>query len=338
MSRIYIDRDKVSAVYTPEMLPLIKCQRNCEGLISGEMYSLPTESVDGIETQKRIYKLLGIVRSYRGYDIDSAIVKQVSGPQSMLFEIDRTMARELGVTYEPRITILPINMNWVHEDSNVDFVELNQDDLSSYPSQNGYINNIIIKLSGFNSFRDTHIITPNNRMLTRRNFLSSFEINYAFDIDENGPIQIGDRICHEDFDIVTNQIDTNPNRENFICDENGDIYIRINLVGKSVKAETLKNKSIHDLFRISWREGTENDVQLQNLYYQDEPIESISPTNGLIRAYNDIVEIYQNGSWHRIDKNQLIGKVDFSKPINLSSTSRSRVNNPYGMYLKWPFG
>lgn len=330
MSRVYQGRDYIECVFNNDLIPFIKCQNNCNGIVEGELYSLQSPSFDGVEMEKKVYKILGIIGKYHGVDINSVIVKQVSGAESTIFEINRLMAKELGIQYEPKIFLLPYNLNWHHEETPLNIDNFNPNDLSTYPNQNGYINYIIVKLSGFNAYRNTHIITSSGRMLQKDHFLNTFHCYYSFDLDEDGPINIGGRakidIISDQIDDMTmennNQAKTYSSRFGYLCDRNGNVWVRIDLVGKGVKSETLKDKNINDLFRFCWSE----DDRITNTISNDTiPIPNFSgflrsaindlehglahtAIKGLVRELNGRFEQYDGNRWVHISENSLRGK------------------------------
>lgn len=321
--KIYQGKEYVECVFNNDLIPFIKCQNNCSGIVKGEIYSLQSPSFDGIEMEKKVYKVLGIVFKYHGVDINSVIVKQISGTESTVFEINRLIAKELGVQYEPKIFLLPLNLNWQHEECPLDMNNFNVNDLSTYPSQNGYINYIILKLKGFSAYRNTHIITPNGKLMDKLQFISNLKCHYIFDVDEEGPIQIGDTakfeiITEEIYDLLGHKEDNKPtysSRQGYLCDPNGDIWIRIDLVGKGVKTSTLQNKNINDLFRFSWIEedrfrNTQN-IPLPNFSnIMENAMKGLASTaiKGLVRELNGRYEEFNGNRWVRINENNFRGR------------------------------
>lgn len=330
------NKNCVEAVYSKDLIPFIKIENTKDDneLVVGERYALGYKSCDGIEIPRKVYEIHAVIEIFKSKPLYCVVAKQIEGPTSTIYEINRSICNDLGIDYESNLQLLPMAMNWEKITAEIsDEVEFNPNDMSTYPSQGGYVNFIVVKLSGFASYRPTHIITSNGTTLTSKEFLKTFSVTFQYDVDgDKSLVEIGKTVKHS---IITNELEEfavghphiNP-RKGCLCNENGDMYVRLDLSGLRIKPEMLKDKTINDLFLFSWVETKTLD-EPQLLYPKTEfddfhdLISSIGQTfedtfterppfevkEGMVRrdSYGRF-EIFDGYRWRRTSEQSLRGK------------------------------
>lgn len=250
------NKNLIEAIYHKDLIPIINLnQSSSKKLVVGQRYYIQGSSCDGLNMPIKQYEIVAIVKKFHNFDLNYVVVKQVGGERTTIFELPRNLCTDLGIDYEEHLQLLPMSMNWklVTEEISDNNQEFDPNNLSTYPSQYGYVNYIILKLGGFSSYKPTHIITSNGTMMLTKDFIKNLCVTYRYDIDgDKKKVELGDNVK---FDIITNEV-SNPTmeRRGCLCDENGYIYLRINLVGKNITNEMLNNLSAKDIFDIFWIE------------------------------------------------------------------------------------
>ncbi len=244
-------------------------------LVIGQHYSLKGIECDDFTMPTKIYELVAILDTVNGINVDSVIMKQISGPSGVIFTLTKTDCSDLNIPFQQGLQIFPKNMQWnlVVEDKKEEQKLIDTNNLSTYPTSpvDGTVRNIIIKLDDFTSYRASHIITSNGKLLTVKDFVSSLIIKSISNIDSIDMCSSFNRNENIPFRIITKQIGAPRYGENCIADKNNHLFIELDLSKPTklknqtvddyigVSPKILDNKSINDLFEISWIEPEENN-------------------------------------------------------------------------------
>jgi len=268
-----------------EMLKGVKADdANGEEFIPGAIYSLGTESVEGVEFGCIYFKLYGVVKEYKGVNLDSLILKEVGvdengniveGVNSIgrrKFSISPSMCKMMGIKYSPGFELWPINSGFKKidiEDIKDNTAEIVYEDMSTYPTSDmdGTIRKIILELHGFSPYNNSHIITPTGAMIPTNDFISSLTIFARQNIStDNGcaGFRIGECLP---FKIVGRD---NGSKVFSICDDKHNIYVEVDLTKKSFNANTpdgvvgvahtaLDGKDVDDVIGVKWDEANDEN-------------------------------------------------------------------------------
>lgn len=257
---------------------------NGEEFVPGAIYSLGKESVEGVEFGHLFFKLYGVIKEYKGVNLDSLIVKEIGLDENgnvvegvntfgrRKFSISPSMCKMMGLKYSPGFELWPINSGFERVD--VEKVvenskEINYGNMSTYPTSDidGTIRKIILELHGFSPYNNSHIITPTGAMIPTNDFISSLTVFARQNIStDNGcaGFRIGEKFP---FKIVGR--DTG-NKVFSICDDKHNIYVEVDLTKKSHNANTsdgvvgvahtaLDGKDVDDIIGIKWDESNDEN-------------------------------------------------------------------------------
>ena len=255
---------------------------NVTDFTPGSIYAIGREKIEGVEFGDIYFRIYGVVREYKGVDLNSVIVKEVvidedgnaiegENPTGRRkFSIPPSMCKMLGIEYSPGFELWPINSGFVRVDVD-DLVEkeeeeINYGNLATYPTSeiDGTIRKLILELHGFSPFNQSHIITPTGAMIPTEDFISSLTIFARQNIStDNGcaGFRIGETLP---FKIVSRQKN---DKVLSICDENHNIYVEVDLTKESFNANTddgvigvahtaLDGKDIDDVIGVKWDESS----------------------------------------------------------------------------------
>ena len=239
--------------------------------MKGEKYSLSGVSCEGFEMPEKVYKLIGIHDSYDGIDINSVIVKQISGDKDKIFTLSKNDCACMGIEYEEGLQLFPKHLNWKRVK---DIIPFDKSNLGTSPKSDidNTIRYVVLKLNGFKDYVDGYILTPSGKIIKESQFADSFKIvsdepivyekpsgtlqnrNQGLRLSENTPLEA---------ELVYPKGITF-SHGNFISNDDS-IFIMIKLAAKingattldglsGVKSENLEGFNPNDHFTISWDE------------------------------------------------------------------------------------
>jgi len=274
-----------------EMLSDVKINDNSRNYFRvGEVYSIGSESVEGVEFEKSYFIVCGVVDEYKGCKINSLILREVTIDEEgkisdcvnhcgrKKFSIPPSMCKQFGIKYMPGFELWPMNSGFKHVDLNkLNIKDINYANMSTYPTSkiDGTIRKILLELHGFSSYNASHIITPTGAMIPTDDFISSLTIFARQNIStDNGcaGFRIGDKFP---FKIVSRK---KGDEWSSICDEKHNIYVKVYLSQKSLNAATsdgkigiaqtaLEGKDIDDIIGVKWDESSdENNINQQGTF------------------------------------------------------------------------
>lgn len=291
----------------------------------GGIYAIGRDKVEGVEFDNIYFKVYSIVNEYKGVNLDSVIVKEVSIDENgnvientnptkrRKFSIPPSMCKMLGIEYSPGFELWPIKSGFVKVNTD-DFVEKEEKDivysnLSTYPVSeiDGTIRKIILELHGFSPFNNSHIITPTGAMIPTSDFIYSLTIFARQNIStDNGcaGFRIGE--CFP-FRIVGRETD----KKIFsICDNNHNIYIELDLAKKSMNANTsdgmvgiahtaLEGKDIDDVIGVKWNEKNDENAPKKEMTAAID-VDTDKIFEALDKHFSNMDNLFSRSIWNGI--------------------------------------
>jgi hypothetical protein len=129
----------------------------------GGMYVLQGTTCDDFDMPIKVYEVKKVLDVVDGINLNSIIVKQVSGPTSTIFSLTKGDCKILGIPFETGLQIFPQSQGWIKyygelpEESKE--VEFDASDYSTYPCCiiDGTIRRTTLKLFGFEMINDSII-------------------------------------------------------------------------------------------------------------------------------------------------------------------------------------
>lgn len=143
--------------------------------IEGENYSLKGVSCDGFEMEEKVYKLVKVVDDFYGTNINSVIVKQISGEQGIIFTLSKNDCDYHGIEYEKGLQLFPKNLPWTRVKEKITF---DKNNLSTTPVSDidNTIRFILLRLDGFKDYLDGYVLTPSGHLITEKHFIDTIRV------------------------------------------------------------------------------------------------------------------------------------------------------------------
>ena len=235
--------------------------------IVGEKYSLRGVSCEGFEMPEKVYELVAIHDKFDGIDINSLIVKQVSGDQDKIFTLSKNDCEHIGIEYENGLQLFPKYLNWKRVKEIVPFDSRN---LGTTPVSDidNTIRYVLLKLNGFKDYTDGYVLTPSGKLIKEAQFEKTLRIVSNEPIVYEQPTAKTNGVRLEEYRPLEIEIaypkGLTYNHGNFISSED-TVYVLIKLVqplkdptlidGKSgIERVNLEGFNPNDHFTISWDE------------------------------------------------------------------------------------
>ena len=338
--------ENVAAIYDSVLTPILDLNNNHtqrEKMVVGNNYYIENE-FDKTNINK-VYELKHVV-SKNG--VIYLVVKKAKGFNFSIYTLSPTLCEYLNIPFEEGLTVMPNTCNWKRYYYPItENLEFNPNDLSTYPTQDGLINFMIVKLSGFQSLRKHHFVTPNNNEIDPQTFLKSLRVTFKYDLDgaKNNVITTTKKIA---WDLLTFE-DDDITREGCICDKEGNLFLKLDLREFDITPSMTCGLSAADIFKFSWVEEnveereieeaivTEESPLRQDLFsklfgkdYNDEQSqmnvdEVIKPINGMVRinptSRGFLYEIYQNGRWLSMTREEFERQKNSGKIVPIDPTN-----------------
>jgi len=247
-------------------------------LVIGERYSLTGSPCEGFQMDERIYELIGKVDTFNGVDVNSLIVKQVGGMESVKFALSKSDCDDIGIEYQKGLILLPRDLSWKHVHETIPFNPL---DVSTSPlsEKDDTIRYVLLEVKGFKDYNRGFVMTPNKMLLKEDDLANSLRvvtkrpIVYGRDgLKINEGVDLARSIAYpkSPFFIFNNG--------NFIA-SNGSMYILINLTrfdndenrNRGVDPTYIEGLHPYDLFTIMWDE--KDAYTLDEIKKKNEEIE-----------------------------------------------------------------
>ena len=94
---------KYDKIYKPEDLNSLRV---------GGRYFLYEKPCEGVEMPISLYECKHIIHNFGSVELNSVIMKQLEGEEDMIFSLTRDDCKNIGVEYEPKLQLFPINFSW----------------------------------------------------------------------------------------------------------------------------------------------------------------------------------------------------------------------------------
>ena len=252
-----------------------KDESEVQEFIPGQIYYIERDAIEGVEFGRIYFLVYGIVKNYKGVNLNSLVVREVGLDENgkfvedinitgrRKFSISPSMCKLFGIEYRPGFELWPMTSGFKKVD--IDEIldeELNYGDMSTYPtsSVDGTIRTILLELHGFSPYNSSHIITPTGAMIPTEEFTSSLTIFARQNIGTDNGCAGFMKDETLPFRIVTREGTFS------ICDENHNIYVEVLVTKPSHNVNTkdqkigisktaLDGKDIDDIIGVKWDES-----------------------------------------------------------------------------------
>ena len=200
--------------------------------IVGEKYALKGTSCEGFEMPEKVYELVAVHDEFEGVNINSLIVKQVSGDQDKIFTLSKNDCEHIGIEYENGLQLFPKHLKWRRVK---DIIPFDPKNLGTTPRSDidNTIRYILLKLNGFKDYADGYVVTPSGKLIKEKQFEKTLRITSNEPIVYEQPTPKFDGLKFEEnkpFNIeIAYPSILNYNHGNFISSENS-VYVLIKLV------------------------------------------------------------------------------------------------------------
>lgn len=266
-NRFILPKELFEAVDFTDMGVVEEAKNAVPTFIIGEKYSLKGVSCEGFEMPEKVYELVAIHDEFDGININSLIVKQISGDQDKIFTLSKNDCDHIGIEYEKGLQLFPKHLNWQRVKDVIPFESSN---LGTTPLSDidNTIRYVLLKLDGFKDYADGYILTPSGKIIKEKQFENTLMVTSNEPIVYTNPTnkQNGIRIQEGtplDIKVVYPKT-LNFNHGNFISNED-TIYVLITLAKRVIKRDAidglygvekdlLEGFNPNDHFSISWDE------------------------------------------------------------------------------------
>ena len=255
--------------------------------------------------KKSVYQIVG-------YDDDtnSFVLRIVDVLPSVIYPITKQICEKMKIPYEKNLVMLPANIGWKKYIYEIEYDDELSTDLGEYPSYEGKIKHLFIRLSGCESVNIDTIKMPNGKCYSKHEIAQSLQVIAKGQLGMYNSNTIGTHITRNlmthlwgDFGNYNGQL-TIINR---ICDIKGDIYLELVLNTFNLSESDLKGKTFEDLFLITYPNPQEERKVVtptpQPTTKKKQPsnipnITLVRAIDGIMRSLDDIhFEVYKDGKW-----------------------------------------
>lgn len=295
-----VGQDFMSCVDFTGMDVVVENMQQPKRFVIGDMYSLSGAPCDGFQMRKRTYELVGIVDTFHGVDINSLVVKQVGGDESVKFALSKSDCEDMGVEYQNGLILLPRDLGWEHV---VPIKPFNPIDVSSSPLsiEDERIRYVLLEVKGFKDYNKGYVMTPNQMLLKEEDIVNTLRVvakrpivygSSGLKINEGLDLAISIVYPHSNDFIFNNG--------NFIA-SNGSMFILINLInydeaeGGYCGVDPSYIEGLHpcDLFTVMWDEQnayTLEEIKKKNKEIEQRKLRKEERTEKAIAAMNGQIE------------------------------------------------
>lgn len=264
--------------FIPKENNMVKKERK-ERFTIGKRYSLRGMECDDFEMPTKEYELVGLVSSVNDINLDSVIMKQVSGNVGTIFSLTKNDCRLLNIDFQQGLQLFPKNLDWKeikteteekpkeieHKEEKTLFDENN---MSTYPVnyEDRTIRHIMVEISGCNYIPcGDFIIMPDGNRIRKSELINKLTVTTIRPLYGNGNsssmFKLNENIRYR---IMTSEI-SNCTTNN-IVDSNGNIYIELCLTKQQifptrktidgyvgVHPNVFDNQPFEEIFEISYK-------------------------------------------------------------------------------------
>ena len=266
-NRVSLPKEFFEAIDFTNMGVVKEAENVVPAFIIGEKYSLKGVSCEGFEMPEKVYELVAIHDEFDGININSLIVKQISGDQDKIFTLSKNDCEHIGIPYEKGLQLFPKHLNWQRVKEVIPF---NPSNLGTTPLSNidNTVRYVLLKLDGFKDYEDGYVVTPSGKIIKEAQFEKTLKIVSNEPIVYTNPTARQTGICIPegtplDVNIVYPE-GLNFNHGNFISSDD-NVYVLITLAKQVIKQDAidgfygvekdlLDGFNPNDHFIISWDE------------------------------------------------------------------------------------
>ena len=242
-NRFTLPKEMFEAVDFTNMGVVEEAKEHIPTFIKGEKYALKGTSCEGFDMQEKVYELVGVHDTYDGVNINSLIVKQVSGEKDKIFTLSKNDCECMGIEYEKGLQLFPKQLNWRRVKDTIPFSSSN---LATTPLSDidNTIRFVLLKINGFKDYSDGYVLSPSGKLIKERKFeeslkiISNEPIVYSKPTNRSKGIRIpeGTPLKHS----IVYPKGLTYNHGNFISSEDA-IYVLISLVSLAEECENINS-------------------------------------------------------------------------------------------------
>lgn len=240
-NRFTLPKEMFEAVDFTNMGVVKEAENVVPTFIIGEKYSLKGVSCEGFEMPEKVYELVAIHDEFDGININSLIVKQISGDQDKIFTLSKNDCDHIGIPYEKGLQLFPKHLNWQRVKEVIPF---NPSNLGTTPLSDidNTVRYVLLKLDGFKDYKDGYVVTPSGKIIKEKQFEKSLMVVSNEPIVYTNPTtrQNGIRI-QEGTPLNVNIVypeGLNFNHGNFISSDD-NVYVLITLAKQVIKQDAI---------------------------------------------------------------------------------------------------
>ena len=211
--------------------------------IIGDIYSLTKEDCCEFELPTKKYKLIGVINTVNEIDINSLVMKQVEGEQSLIFSLSKMDCKLFNIPFEQGLQLFPQNLGWVNHSllsrqlnqaniENESVVKENEKEmfdpmnLATYPIciTDNTIRHMMVKISSCIPIGLNKVLLPNNTLFDGniKNLIVTLNKEIIGDGYTSSTFRRNENIR---YNIMTSKISTC--NTNNIVDVNGCMFIEL---------------------------------------------------------------------------------------------------------------
>lgn len=243
----------------------------------GKLYGLQGESCDEFAMPMNVFICKGIVNDYHGTALDVAIMKHVEGEEGHIFSLTRNECKMLGVEYEPKLQVFPIEFNWIpmeHQEAR----DYTPNNLGTYkPSPiTGTIKQMHVFMRMVRPCGNSHLYTPNDSAIPTELFLKTIRVYFK---------DINLRNC---FKIEVKPLLTRGENSPLFDTDRGGINFMLffsDNANNGIDPHILENKTFDNLFVVTWQEP---DMRRLNSTATSRP-RTTDNSDYIFKLYNDYI-------------------------------------------------
>lgn len=271
-------------------------------LTVGKKYTLVLEGEENFQNIERTYIIVKKIEELNNVKMDAVVVKQIDGVETTIFSLTKNDCKVLGIKYIPGLQMFPSNMDWKPLDKkeestqqmyvkNIeqslynlyynDFIFNSVERVQITPvsskiveivEDNHQIDSIIIEVDGFKMYNDDVIITPLQQKIHIEDFLRTLKVITKNQIGTNSSIfdlQYLSFAANEEipFRIITQKYSLHLTNCKGICDNDGKIYIEVDLTKPNKKGISILHEIDVNNFLVSWLYKPRNNKTLPTWQY-----------------------------------------------------------------------
>jgi len=174
---------------------------------NGDVYSLRVPPIEGVEFDKRYFRLCGIIDTYKGCELNACVMREVErdgegkfvdkkNVNRRRFSVTPNICKNLGIEYKPGYELFSVSNDFVYEPPiaypHKEANDIDYNNMSTYPisHSNGKISHILIAMKGIKIFADGHVVMENGvAYKDTYTFVRSLNVKTAIELsDSNGMV------------------------------------------------------------------------------------------------------------------------------------------------------